>query len=102
MELKEFIKNTLASIVEGVDEANLIHNGFTLSSGFHAEKQINSSEVAFDVSIVIDESKEAHKKAGASLKVASMLSGELSGEDKTKAQNQRVQKLAFKVFIKEK
>ncbi len=102
MELKDFIKNALVSIVEGVDEANSLHNRFELSSGYHAEKRMNGSDIAFDISIVVDESKEENKKAGASLKVVSLLTGELSGEDKTKAQNQSIQKLAFKIFIKEK
>lgn len=102
MELKEFIKTALVSIVEGVDQANAVHNRFELSSGFHAEKKRHGTIVDFDISIAVDESTENNKKAGASLKVVSLFTGEISGEDRSKAQNLSNQKLAFKIFITEK
>lgn len=86
MELKEFIKNTLVSIKNGVRDANLEfakQEGKTLGGDFGALFVLESSRdkgqnyIAFDVAVTV--SKESKKSGGSGLdiKVVS-LGGELS------------------------
>lgn len=102
MELKDFIKNALVSIVEGVDEANESCDRFRMFSNIHHSKNIDGELVEFEISVVVDETKEGIKKAGVGIKVVNMLTGDLSGEDKRKEQNQHTNKLKFRVFVTEK
>lgn len=51
---------------------------------------------------MVDEAKEDSKKSGVGIKVVNLFTGELSGEDKKREQNQNINKLKFRVFVKEK
>lgn len=102
MELKDFIKNALVGIVEGVDEANESHDRFRMFGFTSHLSGVSGEVVEFDVSVVVDETKEGSKKAGAGIKVINLFTGDISAEDKKKEQNQNVNKLKFKVFVKEK
>lgn len=101
MELKEFIKEALISIVEGVQEANKEHQRFQLSGGYHHLKNISGQEVEFDVSVVVDESSEKGKKSGIFVALANLGAGK-SYENRHVESNQDTHRLKFKVFVTEK
>lgn len=102
MELKDFIKNALVGIIQGVEEANELENRFQMSGSYHSGKNIQGEFVEFELSVMVDETKEDSRKAGIGIKVANLFSGEVSGEDRQKEQNQNINKLKFKVFVADK
>lgn len=101
MELKEFIKEALVSVVEGVKEANEKHQRFQLSSGYHSGKDINGQEVEFDVSVFVNESSEKDNRAGIFVALANLGAGK-SSDSKEVESNQNTHRLKFKVFVTEK
>jgi hypothetical protein len=110
MLLKDFIKETLINITQGVEEANQTANRFELSDQVHRGKGINGTNVEFEIGVIITEasskSKDGKANAGISVKVANLFNAEagvgggLSNES-TEA-NQNTHNLKFKVFITEK
>lgn len=101
MELKQFIEETLISVVEGVEEANKKHNRFQLSELFHSGTGVSGQNVEFDVSVMVNESQEKGKKAGIFVALAN-LGAEKSSDSKTIEANQNTHRLKFKVFVTEK
>lgn len=110
MLLKDFIKETLVNITQGVEEANEVSNRFELSDKVHASKGISGTNVEFEVNVIATESatknKEGKASAGISVKLASFLNAEAGGggamskEDANS--NQSSHSLKFQVFISEK
>ena len=72
MELKQFIKNALVSVVEGVSDANKEYNRFQISGGYHSGKDINGEYIEFDLSVMVDETKESGKKSGIFVALANL------------------------------
>jgi hypothetical protein len=97
MELKDFIKNTLLDIVNGVEEANKEMNRFHLSSHKHYETGESGQKVEFDVSVIITESSENDINGG--IKVALV---NLGGGFKESEKNQNTHKIKFEVFVSER
>ena len=97
MELKEFIKQTLLSIVSGVEEANEEVDRFRLSNHKHYETGENGQKIGFDVSITVKETSKNNVSGG--IKVALV---NLNGGRKASESNQNVHKIQFEVFVKEK
>lgn len=101
MELKCFIKEALINIVDGVEDANKVHDRFKIIGVKH-ESGIDGNFADFDVSVIVNETSgsEAGGKVGASfLNVVSVDVG--SKIDQTSA-HQNAHRLTFKVFISEK
>ena len=61
MELKDFIKNALTNIVEGVEEANKKYDRFRLNTNVH-DKIGSGQTVDFDVSVIVGESSKEGQK----------------------------------------
>jgi hypothetical protein len=101
MKLKDFIKEALVNVVEGVREANDIHQRFQLSGGYHHRKNIDGQEVEFDISVIVKESSEENKKASILVALANLGAGK-SKENKHTDSSQNMHRLKFKVFITEK
>lgn len=102
MELKQFIKEALLNIVNGVEEANQEKNRFKIIGVRHDDTRTEGSYADFDVSVVVNEesSGEAEGKISASfLNVVS--AGVGSKIDQTDSQ-QNTHRLSFKIFISEK
>jgi|SRR3989338_5819960 len=102
MELKDFIKGTLVSILDGIDSANR-----EKSSRFHIAgegtttkiKMVQSGTfVYFDVGVTATEIKDSKDKQGISIIVANLFAG-LSNEQRQEYENKMIHHLRFKVFI---
>ena len=101
MDLKEFTKQTLIQIVEGVNDANvalqdsgayITNESLSNSKGpclFY--KKLNVIEVDFDVAITATESEGSN--GGASLKVASFIN--VGGGVDTKTENQTISRIKY-------
>lgn len=101
MELKQFIKEALLNIVDGVENANEVHDRFKIIGVKH-ESGVDGIYADFDVSIIVNEALNSgvEGKAGASfLNVVSLNVG--SKIDQTSL-HQNTHRLTFKVFISEK
>ena len=100
IELKQFIKEALLNVTDGVKEANEKSNRFKMIGVKH-ESGIDGNFVDFDVSVVINESSgsQAEGKAGVFLSVLS--AGINSRVDQANLQ-QNTHRLTFKVYISEK
>ena len=100
MELKDFIKNALINIVEGVEEANKKYDRFRLNTNVHNE--IGSGQtVDFDVSVIVDESSKEGQKTGIFVVLANLGGGKSTNKDHSETSKDS-HNLKFKVFIAEK
>ncbi len=88
MELQEFIKNTLTSIVNGLNEAN---QSFTGKANFKLDTE--KGEVHFDIAITVSE--EDKKSGGAGIKVYAL---KLGGEKEISNIQESVSRIQFKVI----
>lgn len=96
MDLKEFIRQALLDIVDGVEEANKEKDRFRLTSHVHANGE-SGQKVEFDISVMIAESSENNINGGLKVAVANL------GRSKKEVEsNQNTHKIKFEVFIKEK
>lgn len=103
MDLKEFTKQTLVQIVEGVNEANnsirdygakVINEASQKAEQFIYTKDdnaINVIEVDFDVAIAATESEGANGRGG--LKVASFIN--IGGGIESKTENQIISRVKY-------
>lgn len=99
MDLKEFTKQTLVQIVDGVAAANAeLNNGAYIpyeapqnTKRFVYQDGANIIDVDFDVAITATESEGAN--GGASLKVASLLS--LGGRTENTTENQTISRIKY-------
>lgn len=102
MELKEFIKETLISVVKGVESANMVENRFYIV-GEHSLTMADrvGTYIDFDVAVVASESKEDNKQGGIGIRIASAF---LSGSKGTKQNqsNESINRLKFKIFVSAK
>lgn len=101
MELKQFVKEALLSITDGVDEANAIHNRFKIIGVKRNESGADGSNIEFDVSVVVEQKssgKVGGKVGGSILNVVSAnVDSKLDHEDT----HQNVNRLKFKVWVSE-
>lgn len=102
MELKDFIKETLLSIVKGVEFANGVEHRFYIV-GERSQTMADrvGTYVDFDVAIVVNESKEEGKKSGIAVAVANVFGGK-SKHSKEIQSNENVNRLKFKIFVSSK
>jgi hypothetical protein len=108
VQLKDFIKETLLNITQGVQEANEVTNRFELSDQVHGAKRINGTSVEFEVGVVVTESTTQNKedKAGGGVNISVMNMGFKAGAsgsktDQTDNANQSAHNLKFQVFVSE-
>lgn len=101
MDLKEFTKETLVQIVQGVEEANselvekhalvtshAVKNGNNI---FMDEDYVNAIEVEFDVAVTVTET--GGTKGGGGIKVAQVLHGGV--ETSKSSENQSISRVRF-------
>ncbi len=101
IELKQFVKDALLGIIEGVDGANSKHNRFRIIGEKRNEGGIDGNMVEFDVSIVAE--RESKSEAGGKIgtPMLSVISANADLKlDKTNYQ-QNVNRLKFKIWISE-
>ncbi len=103
MELQQFIKQTLQSIVSGVDEANENTQRFRLLGDKHVFLG-EGTYANFDIALTVEEIKNIEGKiqggmGDSILKIASL---DLKGGGSHENRSQNIHRLTFKVFISEK
>ncbi|MBI1934805.1 hypothetical protein HYS31_00030 [Candidatus Woesearchaeota archaeon] len=99
MELKEFIKEALLSVVTGVDSANMIKNRFSIVGEYSKTLADRAGTyIDFDVAVTINESKESGGKSGLGLIMANVIAGK-SKDKKEFQSNENVNRLKFKIFV---
>lgn len=83
MELKDFVKNTILDIVEGVKEAQEENKSGALINfpWYKTDKKETWTEVAFDVDLVTVESEKAGR--GIHVNAAGILGGKLGYDDQS-------------------
>jgi hypothetical protein len=102
MELKDFIKETLISITNGVSDANKITNRFEISGQRHDGKSrkyatdIFGEYVEFDVSVIASENIAGKTQGKIGVALAN-----LGSEIDAKQDNQTAHRLKFRIFIME-
>jgi hypothetical protein len=94
MELKDFIKQALLDVVNGVEEANVEKDRFRLTNHKHHGTGENGQQIEFDLSVIVNESTENNIKGGIKMALAN-----LGGGHKESESNQNVHKIKFQVFI---
>jgi hypothetical protein len=102
MQLKDFIRETLTNITQGVEEANGEGgNRFQLSNKPNL-KGISGTGVDFEVSVVATDSQSEGGNAGFGIKVASLFNAGVGMDSQEETSNQIAHTLRFQVFIAEK
>lgn len=97
MNLKDFIKQALLDVVNGVEEANQEKDRFRLTIHKHGGTGESGQKVEFDVSLMVTEVAENDINGG--IKVALV---NLGGGRKESESNQNVHRIKFEVFVTEK
>jgi len=97
-ELKEFVKEALSNIVEGVKLANNEHSDrFQISGGYHQRKGINGEFVEFDILVVTQDTAKADAKGKLGIFV---FSGQIGGSKES--HQEYANRIKFKIFVTEK
>ena len=91
MELKEFVKNVLKDLVDGVEEAKA-ESSHDMSLKSHKE---SSQTVEFDIAVTVEDSTNKGGKAG--IKVFQLVEG--GGEISREVKNSSVSRVKFGVYI---
>lgn len=101
IELKQFVKDALLGIIEGVDDANSNHNRFRIIGEKRNDSGVDGNMVEFDISIVA----ERESKSGTGGKVGTPILSVISANADLKLEQtnsrQNVNRLKFKVWISE-
>lgn len=103
MELKQFVKETLLSIVSGVDEANTVNNRFRIIGVKRNIGGYDGNNVEFDVSIAVSE-KSSDKIGGkAGVTLLNVVSVSAGIDSKLAESNcfQNTNRLKFTVWVSE-
>lgn len=101
MELKQFIKEALLNIADGVEEANKEKNRFKII-GMKHQTGIDGNYADFDVSVVVNETSSGEAGGKISASLLNVVSAGIDSKiDQTNA-HQNTHRLTFKVYISEK
>lgn len=106
MELKQFIKEALLSIIEGVKEANLTDDRFRIIGMKRNDSGVDGNDVEFDVSITVEQKSSSQisgvGKVGVSLlNILNVVSADASSKEGNADSHQNVNRLKFKVWVSE-
>ena len=96
MKLKDFIRQSLLDVVNGVEEANEEKDRFRLTSHKNIKTGERGQKIEFDISVIVDKSTENDLKGGIKVAFAN-----IGGEQKEAENTQNVHKLKFEIFIAE-
>ncbi len=101
MILKDYIKEALLSVVEGVEEANLKHKRFRIIGFKRDATGVDGNYVDFDVSVAVEEKSgnKAGGKVGANL--LKVVSAHLDAGLEQSSSLHDVHRLKFRVWVSE-
>ncbi len=105
MELRQFVKESLLGIVNGVKDANSEQERFKIIGIQRNNKNIDGNEVDFDISITVEQKLGSEIGVGgkAGTPVLSVFAASVDGGLKSNStdSHQNVHRLKFKVWISE-
>jgi len=101
MELKQFVKEALISIIDGVKEANSEQNRFRIIGVKRNESGIDGNMVDFDVSIVAEQKSEGKVGGKIGASILNVVSANVDSKLDQTNSHQNVNRLKFKVWISE-
>jgi len=101
MELREFIKQALLNIVDGVENANKIRNRFKIIGVKH-ESGVDGNYADFDVSVIVNETFNDKTGGKIGVNFLNVVSANFGSEVDQNNLHQNTHRLKFKVFISEK
>ena len=101
MELKQFVKEALLSIIEGVREANFTHNRFKIIGIKRTESGIDGNNVDFDVSIVVEQKSSGRVGGKVGASILNVVSANVDSKLDQTDSHQNVNRLQFKVWVSE-
>jgi len=101
MELKQFVKEALLSIVEGVEGANLEHNRCKIIGVKRNDGGLDGNFIDFDVSIVVEEKSNRNKGGKIGIPILNVFSFDLNSKLEQTDSCQNVNRLKFKVWVSE-
>jgi len=101
MELKQFVKDALLSIIEGVEEANLKHNRFKIIGTKRNDGGIDGNNVDFDVSIVVKQKSSGKMGGKVGASILNVISANVDSKLDQTDSHQNVNHLKFKVWVSE-
>lgn len=96
MELKDFIKQSLLDVVNGVEEANQEKDRFRLTSHKNMGTGERGQKIEFDISVIVDKNSENDIKGGIKVAFAN-----IGGGLKETENSQNVHKIKFEIFVTE-
>ena len=101
MELKQFIKEALLNITDGIDEANKETGRFKIL-GIKHESGVDGNYAEFDVSVIVKEGSNSEIKNKIGTSLLNVVSAKVGSRvDQSKEYNNS-HRLTFKVYITEK
>ena len=101
MELKQFIKEALLGITNGVDDANKENNRFKILGVKH-ESGIDGNYADFDVSVVVNNKSKIDMSGTIKASWLSVVSAKVGSKIGQSSANKNTHRLTFKVYISEK
>jgi hypothetical protein len=101
MELKQFIKEALLNIVDGVEDANKTHNRFKIFGVKH-ESGVDGIYADFDVSVIVNEASSGGVKGKIGVSLLNVVSAGVGSKIDQTNLHQNTHRLTFRVFISEK
>ena len=102
MELKQFIKEALLNIVDGVKEANEEKARFKIIGVKHNDSNTEGAYADFNVSVIVSETSSAEGTGKGYASFLKVLSVDLGGKTDQTSSQQNTHRLSFKIFITEK
>jgi hypothetical protein len=102
MELKQFIKEALLNIVDGVEDANKTHDRFKLIGMKHHESGIDGIYADFDVSVIVNEASSGGVEGKIGVSLLNVVSAGVGSKIDQANLQQNTHRLTFRVFISEK
>ena len=102
-ELKQFVKEALVSIVEGVEEANSEHKRFKIIGVKSDESGIDGNNIEFDVSVGIEQkiSSQIEGEVDVGTSVLKVISANVDSKLDQSDSKQNINRLKFTIWVSE-
>ncbi|MDD5110444.1 MAG: hypothetical protein PHI63_04495 [Patescibacteria group bacterium] len=98
MQLKLFIKEALLNIVDGITEANAVHNRFKILGVKH-ESGLEGAYADFDVSVMVNETTSGGAEGNVSASLLNVVSIKVNSDVDASSSHQNTHRISFKVYI---
>ena len=101
MKLKQFVKEALLNIIEGVDEANSKRNRFKIIGVKRNESGHDGNNVDFDVSVAVEQKSSGKVGGKADVSILNVVSANIDSKINQTDSQQNINRLKSKVWVAE-